>query len=447
MKSNQIVGEKKTESRVTTGINYLIRSKNNPTIVIGEIPPHEKVYGSKTEALTQGMRNINEDYNTLQQKHDSLQEAYDQLKADFDRLLSQRTQELENSNSELKKSISNLTKAQDQLIESEKLGALGLLVGGISHQINTPLGAITSSAEILNQTLKKSFGRLMLIGQKLNEEEITLLIQLEENLFAADFNLSSREQRQLTKEINLALQTDEIPNALLIAQTLGDLGFTQDFKTYYPLFKNEKIGEILKVIRETALEARSTANIRNAARKIDKVVTALATYNDSLNESEKREFNVIESLESVLELYKGMIKQGVTVRKNYSSDQVILKGYSNQVNQIWINLIHNALQAMDNSGTLVISVTTFDDLLFVTIEDNGPGIPFEIQSKIFEPFFTTKSSGYSTGLGLNLVRKIVNRHAGELNLESEPGKTTFTISIPGVQVDENNSFLKMLENF
>jgi two-component system, NtrC family, sensor kinase len=104
--------------------------------------------------------------------------------------------------------------------------------------------------------------------------------------------------------------------------------------------------------------------------------------------------------------------------------------YTDELNQVWTNLIHNALQAMNNQGTLIIDTTRQDTRVLISITDSGKGIPQEIQHKIFEPFFTTKPAGQGSGLGLDIVNKIINKHEGTIDVESVPGKTRFTVSLP-----------------
>jgi len=104
--------------------------------------------------------------------------------------------------------------------------------------------------------------------------------------------------------------------------------------------------------------------------------------------------------------------------------------YPDELNQVWANLVHNALQGMNNKGTLTINANRQDTRLLVSITDSGKGIPLEIQSKIFEPFFTTKAIGEGSGLGLHIVKKIIDKHSGTIEVESIPGRTTLTVSLP-----------------
>ncbi len=162
------------------------------------------------------------------------------------------------------------------------------------------------------------------------------------------------------------------------------------------------------------------------------------------------EANVADGIDVVLTLYQNQLKQGVEVVKNYQ-DVPLIRCSPDELNQVWTNLIHNAIQAMENRGKLAIEVfqqnnlqlpttearaagdpSTGSEARFVVVQitDSGPGIPKEIQDRIFEPFYTTKAAGEGSGLGLDIVRKIVEKHQGQIAVESQAGKTTFSVLLP-----------------
>ncbi|MCC3595088.1 sensor histidine kinase, partial [Microcoleus sp. PH2017_28_MFU_U_A] len=127
--------------------------------------------------------------------------------------------------------------------------------------------------------------------------------------------------------------------------------------------------------------------------------------------------------------YQSQIRQGIELTKNYEHIPPI-QCYFDELNQVWTNLIHNALQAMNNKGYLTVNAIHNDENIQISIADSGTGIPPEIHSKIFQPFFTTKPPGEGSGLGLDIVRKIVAKHRGQITFESRPGQTTFTVILP-----------------
>jgi signal transduction histidine kinase len=141
------------------------------------------------------------------------------------------------------------------------------------------------------------------------------------------------------------------------------------------------------------------------------------------------EADIIEGIETVLTLYYNMLKHGIEVVREYESKPVITC-YPDELNQVWTNLIHNSIQAMDGRGKLTISVSENDNNIAISITDTGKGIPDDIKDRIFEPFFTTKPQGEGSGLGLDIVRKIIEKHGGKIDFESRPGNTKFVIYIP-----------------
>ena len=166
---------------------------------------------------------------------------------------------------------------------------------------------------------------------------------------------------------------------------------------------------------------------------------ALKNYSHRESSNEKKDSNIIDGIETVIVIYQNYIKKGIVIEKNYEEIPNI-QCYKDELNQIWTNLIHNSIQAMNGEGIIKISVIKTShffenlnrnaDCIEVGIEDNGPGIPPEILPKIFNPFFTTKKAGEGSGLGLHLCKEIIDKHEGIIAVNSIPGKTEFIIKIP-----------------
>ncbi|HEY9600817.1 MAG TPA: ATP-binding protein, partial [Allocoleopsis sp.] len=172
-----------------------------------------------------------------------------------------------------------------------------------------------------------------------------------------------------------------------------------------------------------------TETINLATERASKVVFSLKNYARYNRSGEMTPANLIDGIETVLTLYQNQLKHGVDVIRNYAELPLILC-YPDELNQVWLNLFHNALQAMDERGSLKIDVIQQEQQVKISITDSGRGIPEEIKTKIFEPFFTTKSRGEGSGLGLHMVKKILEKHHGTIEVESVPGKTMFTIVLP-----------------
>ena len=175
---------------------------------------------------------------------------------------------------------------------------------------------------------------------------------------------------------------------------------------------------------------RATQTIGTATERGSKVVFALKSYAHQDASGEKIESDITTGIETILTLYHGQMKHGIELVKKFDANLPKLLCYPDELNQVWTNLIHNALQAMDNKGTLTISVVRQDEQLKIGIEDSGKGIEPKHMPKIFDAFYTTKAAGEGSGLGLHIIRKIIDKHSGTISVESEPGRTLFTVLLP-----------------
>lgn len=337
---------------------------------------------------------------------------------------------LEEKNEKLGTALKQLQQAQSQLVQSEKMAALGQLVAGISHEINTPLGAIRSSIENLADFFNNSCENLLNICQIISLSDQHYFFELLAHYKKSGDRLSSREKRQLRKEIRGNLEAENIEKVDLISDTLVDLGISVDnIQSFIPLFKQPEGVDILAKAYQFFSLRKSADTIQTATDRAAKIVFALKSYARYDFGNEKVKADLIYGIETVLTLYHNQIKKGVEVIKNYTDLPLILC-YPDELIQVWTNLIHNALQAMDYEGQLIIDVQQDNDQILVKITDSGRGIPEEIMSRIFEPFFTTKPAGEGSGLGLDIVKKIIEKHEGKIQVKSITGKTIFMVFIP-----------------
>ncbi|MFB8789244.1 MAG: AAA family ATPase [Potamolinea sp.] len=332
-------------------------------------------------------------------------------------------------NQELSDTLQQLKATQDELIHSEKMAALGQLVAGVAHEINTPLGAIRSSIGYVSDFLAQNLNRLPLFFQKLSPERQQQFLEMLERSQQNSLTVSGRERRQLRKAIASQLQAQGIAEADTFANLLLDLGISDSLEPYISLFQDPECEEFLKTLRQFVRLQESTRDINTASERAAKIVFALKTYARFDQSGETIEANIVEGIEAVLTLYQNQLKQGVKVIRNYQ-ELPSVPCYFDELNQVWTNLIHNSLQAMDNRGTLTVETKQENGCLSVSITDSGQGIPEEIQEKIFQPFFTTKPPGEGSGLGLDIVKKIVEKHRGVIEFASVPGQTTFTVVFP-----------------
>ena len=346
----------------------------------------------------------------------------------------QAEQELQQRNEDLARTLWELQATQEELIQSEKMASLGQLIAGVAHEINTPMGAIRASIENIAQALESSLYQLPQLFQTLSPERQADFFALLELSRQQVEPLSFREERKRKRAIVKALEVRgiEVSDPQALAATLVQLGMTSDFDRFEELLSDSLLESILDAARSQVIQYKNSENIKLAVERASKIVFALKIYAHPGDSGKMTKAQVTDGIDVVLTIYHNQIKQGIEVIKNYADVPPIFC-YPSELNQVWTNLIHNAIQAMNNQGRLEISVSQKDSGVLVCLTDSGCGIPADIQTKIFQPFFTTKPAGEGSGLGLDIIQKIVDKHQGFIQVESVPGQTTFSIWLPSQQ--------------
>ncbi len=334
------------------------------------------------------------------------------------------------ANIELDKKHKALKQSQTQLIQSEKLAVLGQLIAGVAHEVNTPLGAIQASVGIISDVTKYLTTEFPTFIEKLTPEQKKYFFQLVNESTVAGNTLSAKEERQFKRQITSVLEGHQVEDADSLADTFVDIGVYENIERYMPLVKDEKAEQIMQAAYNLSEQNKNSSNIKTAVERASKVVFALKNYAHRNHTESKTHCNIIKGIETVLTLYHNQIKKGVTINRHFNEVPDMMC-FPDELNQVWTNIIHNAIQAMDNHGVIDIDVATNNkNQIVVRITDSGKGIPPEILPRIFEPFFTTKPAGEGSGLGLDIVKQIIGKHSGEISVQSVPGKTTFEITIP-----------------
>ncbi len=316
------------------------------------------------------------------------------------------------------------------LVQREKLAALGQLVAGVAHELNTPLGAIGASVDNITTALDQTLVELPGTLASLSPDDLAGLTALLRECASTRPSLTSREERARRGVLQSALEAREIPDARSVARILVSMGVGDDLDAHVALLRSPRAEALLRATSDLVSLRRNSGTIRTAADRAAKIVFALKSYaHPGAAGSEPVEARLDENVETVLTLYQNLLKSGVDVVRRFE-DPGLVRGRHEELNQVWTNLVHNALQAMSYKGVLELRVAREAGRVIVEVTDSGAGIPDAVRARIFEPFYTTKAQGEGSGLGLSICKEIVERHDGSLAVESRPGRTVFTVSLP-----------------
>ena len=329
---------------------------------------------------------------------------------------------------ELEHALKNLQETQAKLIVQEKLASLGQLIAGIAHEINNPVGAISASNknnEDILASLKEELPEIIKIFTE-DLELLSLFFEIYNQHYDYQQTLSSLELRQKKRELASLLKNYNIEDPYTVADIMVDLGIFNLEEKYLPIYKNLTI---LQFLFSFISLHRNNKIIQVAHTRTSKIIYALKNYSRVNFKGEKILTDIKENIETVLTLYYNQLKSTVEVVKEFE-DLPKIYCYPEDLLQVWTNLIYNSLQAMQFHGKITIRTKKIDDMILVSITDTGHGIPESIQEKIFEPFFTTKPPGEGSGLGLDIVKRIIEKHSGKIEVKSKPGDTTFFVWLP-----------------
>jgi signal transduction histidine kinase len=317
--------------------------------------------------------------------------------------------------------------------QREKLASLGTMAAGLAHEMNNPAAAARRAAAHLQPVTDRLQSLMCEMSRTINHEHWQYLLQSAQRAAeqqATTPPLNSLERSDRSETIASWLDSKGVPSAWDVAPTFVTAGLDAPWLTDF----TAKLPEAAHAVALGWLEARLNlksivGQVEQSTTRIAELVKAVKSYS-YMDQSPMQEVDVHEGIESTLTML-GYKLRGMTVERAFNHSLPKIQAYGSELNQVWTNLIDNAIDATKGVGKLCIGTYREDDQIVVEIVDFGAGIPMEVQARMFEPFFTTKSVGTGTGLGLVISNRIVgDRHGGEIEFESRPGETRFRVRLP-----------------
>jgi signal transduction histidine kinase len=316
--------------------------------------------------------------------------------------------------------------------QRDRLASLGKLSAGLAHELNNPASAAKRATSQLRDVLK----RIKDASHELGRRELTPAQKLEIEKLESSFVQSDEAPPDPLTMSDIEAQIDSLlrshgQNDLW--QMAADLARKnvkpEALESLFAILDADTARAALVRIAASVEVATLLNEIESGTSRISELVRAIKEYT-YMDQAPVQNVDIVKSLENTLTILNHKLKKGVVVQRNYEKIPLLVNSFGSELNQVWTNLIDNAIDSMDGKGELRIRTYREDNSVVVEIGDNGPGILPDIRSHIFEPFFTTKGVGQGTGLGLDTVQRIVKKHRGDIQVTSKPGDTRFQVWLP-----------------
>jgi signal transduction histidine kinase len=345
-------------------------------------------------------------------------------------LLETRNRELVEANASIQERLAELKRTQDRLVDSAKLAEIGRIVAQIVHDLNTPVAAIVSVAQHLDSPGLALLEELPVVAAGLESGELADLRALVEAGKEAAHREDFRARRARRANIEALLVEVGAPHRPETAERLVDMEADALGDRLRDMILTRGFEKVLGAAEAIVQFRNGVRTLKTSAERADRVLKSLRSYLHKSRESDELSLvNLAREIENILVIFDHRTRKGIIIERDLDPSCEV-RGRKNQLDQVWMNLIDNALQSMGENGQLGIVVRRAGGRALVEIIDSGPGIPGEIREKLFQPFFTTKIEGQGTGLGLSITRRIVEEHGGTVSFASVPGSTKFVVDLP-----------------
>ncbi|HEY5731848.1 MAG TPA: cyclic nucleotide-binding domain-containing protein [Anaerolineales bacterium] len=339
----------------------------------------------------------------------------------------------------LKWVMARLSQNDALLHQQERMAALGTLSAGLAHELNNPAAAAQRSASLLKVSQAKWLELTHQIETRAFKEDQTVWLDdfMEDTARRIEnpVKLEALEKIDLVDQLQVWLEANGIESAWELAPAMVKFGWS--IESLDPLKETTFFDLAVQWLGAGCMMTELLIEVQETTSRLSQIVRAMKAYT-YLDQAPLLEVDVHDGLENTLVIMQHKLKQGVAVIREYAQNLQRIEAYASELNQVWTNIIDNAVDAMNGNGQIILRTYEQDQNVVIEIVDDGPGIPKDIQSRIYEPFFTTKPPGKGTGLGLHISHDIiVNRHHGILLVESKPGETKFKTVLPVKMKGEN----------
>ncbi|MEI8134134.1 MAG: ATP-binding protein [bacterium] len=325
-------------------------------------------------------------------------------------------------------------------LQREKVSALGKLSAGIAHEMNNPAAAINRISSELKRRLQLNYELTsLLVGAKIEPEVIAKLESFAHSREeAAGKSLSAIERMNIEDEISDWFSDNGYSNIGEIAESLAEYGYTKaDLANINQSIAPQSFISALRWLENLLSSNRLIKDLEEASSRISHLVGAIKSHVHMDRTTDAQKTNIHTDIDNTLTLLGYKLRdKNITVIREFDPQLPEVDAYIGELNQVWTNIIDNAIDAVERNGTIAVSTHSNGKDVTIKLVDNGSGIPTDIISRIFDPFFTTKKVGQGTGIGLDVVKRIIDRHHGVIKVDSVPGRTEFNICIPIVHSPE-----------